>query len=110
MLTQLNNPNPTAHEIKAYEELKWPTTKPCRASNEPERLALPSPLPSLVSAESALGGLLWLVHREPGKCDTSLLPIVPLPFAAEDIQMSAQDPSFNQAPVNVVRVWTRVTS
>ena len=56
-----------------------------------------------------LGGLLWLVHREPGKCDTSLLPLVPLPFAAEDIQMSAQDPSFNQAPVNVLRVCMRGT-
>ena len=63
-----------------------------------------SPLPSLVSAESALDGLLWLVQREPGKFSNLLLPIVSLPFAAEEIQMSAQDPSFTQAPVGVVSV------
>ena len=49
------------------------------------------------------------MQLELAKCSDLLLPIMSLPFADEEIQMSAQDPSFNQAPVNVVRVWLRGT-
>ena len=61
-------------------------------------------LSSLVSPELALDGLRWVVQLESGKCSDLLLPIMSLPFADEEIQMSAQDPSFTQAPVGVVSV------
>ena len=105
---QCNGLNSTADENKAYQA-KLAQDKIILVSNEPERLALPSPLPSLASAELALDELSWLVQRDPGKCTNLLLSIESLPFATEEIQMSAQDPSFNQAPVKVVSVCLRGT-
>lgn len=97
--------DPTARQINAHTRTaEISAEEKYRQSNEPEWFAVPSPPPSLVSAELALDAPLWLVQVEPGKCIDLLLPIMPLAFAAEEIQMSAQDPSFNHAPVSVLRV------
>ena len=98
----------TARQINAHIQRRL-APKEYRWLNEPERLVVPSPLASLVSSDLALDGLLWVVHLETGKCSGLLLPIISLAFSAEEIQMSAQDPSFNQAPVNVLYVCLRGT-
>ena len=96
----------TARQINAHIQRRL-APKEYRWFNEPERLDVSSPLPSFVSSDLALDGLLWVVHLETGKCSGLLLPNMSLPFSAEEIQMSAQDPSFNQAPINVLRVCLR---
>ena len=77
--------------------------------NEPELVAVLSPPPPLVPPEFAVDALLWLLHREPGKCSNFVLSIASLDLAEEEIQMSAQDPSLTQAPVKVASMRLRGT-
>ena len=100
MTKRVTGTNQSAHKNNACTEPNKPNGKLYWWSNEPERLAVCSLLSSCASAELAPDGLLWSVQVEAGTRSNLLLSFMLLPFA--EIQMSAQDPTFNQAPVKLV--------